>query len=93
MDEVKLVIHFMKRIMSQLWKGRRINQTDIGVVAPYSDQCKAIQWECRQNGFDNISVGSAEVFQGQERPIMIISTVRTDGRLGFVEDPRVNIPN
>lgn len=67
----------------------KVTQSDIGVVTPYKLQCKVIGRECRKNGFTNITIGTAEVFQGQEKPIMIVSTVRTGGRLGFVKDPRV----
>lgn len=52
-----------------------INQIDIGVVAPYKLQCKILAKMRRQNNFNDITVGTAEVFQGQERSIMIISTV------------------
>lgn len=67
----------------------KVTQSDIGVVTPYKLQCKVIARECRKNGFENITIGTAEVFQGQEKPIMIVSTVRTGGKLGFVKDPRV----
>lgn len=36
-----------------------------------------------------ITVGTTETFQGQERTVIIISTMRTDNRLGFVADRRV----
>lgn len=70
-----------------------ITQSDIGVVAPYRLQCKLLGNACRQHNYNDITVGTAEVFQGQERPVMIISTVRTDMTLGFVNDPRVSESN
>lgn len=48
-----------------------IKQSDIGVVAPYKLQCKLLANACRQNGFNDITVGTAEIFQGQERPVMV----------------------
>lgn len=69
--------------------GACVSQTDIGVVSPYKLQCKEITRVCRQNNFQHITIGTAEIFQGQEKPVMIVSTVRTDGKLGFVSDPRV----
>lgn len=39
---------------------------------------------------DGMIISSAESFQRQGRPVIIISTVRT-GELGFVKDPRVSI--
>ena len=41
---------------------------------------------------DDISVSSADGFQGSERDYMVISLVRTGSRLGFSKDPRrVNV--
>lgn len=93
MDEVLMVIHFITKLLSRPWNGREISQSDIGVVCPYSLQCKKIQFECKRCQYDDITIGTAEIFQGQERPIMIVSTVRTDRKLGFVEDPRVSMLN
>lgn len=71
---------------------RIISQTDIGVVTPYKAQCRQITQSCRVLKFNKITIGTAEIFQGQEKPIMIVSTVRcgTQG-LGFVHDKRVRI--
>lgn len=44
---------------------------------------------CVRNGTAEITIGTAEIFQGQERPIIIVSTVRTNEELGFVKDQRV----
>lgn len=67
-----------------------IKQSDIGVVAPYKLQCKLLASACRRLNFNDVTVGTAEIFQGKERPVIIISTVRTHETLGFVNDPRVN---
>lgn len=52
-------------------------------------QCRLLKIECEKIQANEIVIGTAEVFQGQERPIIIISTVRTDEALGFVKDTRV----
>ena len=53
----------------------------------------------RAKGHDSVKVGSVEEFQGQERRIIIISTVRSnptflttdrDYNLGFLDNPKVN---
>lgn len=35
-------------------------------------------------------IGSAEVLQGHERSVVIVSTVRTGKRLGFITDDKVS---
>jgi len=38
--------------------------------------------------FDHINVSTVDGFQGQENDIVIISTVRSDGKIGFLKDKR-----
>lgn len=53
-------------------------------------QCILIAFECRIRGWQNIKVGSAVEFQSLERPVIIISTVRTARtKLGFLDEPKV----
>lgn len=65
-----------------------------GIVTPYRAQCRLICDTLKRHGRDvglgAITIGTAECFQGQERPIIIVSTVRTNGELGFVNSERVN---
>lgn len=61
----------------------------LGIVSPYRAQCRLLKSECARINANEIAIGTAEVFQGQERTIMIISTVRTDADLGFVKNERV----
>lgn len=90
MEEADAVVGYIVRLSRVMLKnGHQLTQQDIGVVTPYSKQVQLIRDECSKKGFSEIMIGSAEVFQGQEKPIMIISTVRTDGLIGFVNNPRV----
>lgn len=57
-----------------------LTQEDIGIVSPYKLQCKIIKQRCEKNNYKDIVIGSAEVFQGQEKTVMIVSTVRSGGR-------------
>ncbi|EPQ53711.1 P-loop containing nucleoside triphosphate hydrolase protein [Gloeophyllum trabeum ATCC 11539] len=74
----------------------RIAHTDIGVITPYHAQCLKIRAALRGVA-DEVKVGSTEEFQGQERRVIIISTVRSSKEyvnydlkhtLGFVANPR-----
>lgn len=86
-----MVIDFIKKLLENCnANGKLLLQKDIGVVSPYKLQCKEITRACRKNNYNEITIGTAEIFQGQEKPVMIVSTVRTNGKLGFVSDPRVN---
>lgn len=91
MEEVHAVIDYIKKLLVLEVKGRKVTQADIGVVVPYKLQSKIIKRICGHIKFDNVTVGTAEVFQGQEKAVMIVTTVRTDGHLGFLTDTRVSI--
>ncbi|KAG4069886.1 hypothetical protein HA402_009593 [Bradysia odoriphaga] len=86
--EVNYVMEFVAKLMQSTTY--TIHECDIGIVSPYRLQCNIIRKRCQRNGYGNILVGSAEQFQGQERKIMIISTVRSgSGKLGdFVKNPQ-----
>lgn len=93
--EVNAVIECINKLLSTKYLPnnlpKRLTQNDIGVVTPYKMQRRKISQACRDLKFDEITVGTAEVFQGQEKPVMIISTVRSGGdrRLQFVNNDRV----
>lgn len=89
-DEIVKIIKELLPPYSRKNRLRQISQSDIGVVTPYRKQCFKIQQKCRHLNLDEVTVGTAEIFQGREKPVMIISTVRTDGQLGFVNEPRVS---
>lgn len=91
-DEVKRTIKNLLPPNSTRNRLRQINQIDIGVVTPYRKQSQMLVKEFRYFNFDQILVGTAEIFQGKEKPIMIVSTVRSSGSgLGFVAEWRVCI--
>lgn len=69
--------------------GKILLQSDIGVLSPYSQQCSEIRDSLCKRGYKEITVGSAEIFQGQQRPVVIVSTVRTGDNIGFVENEKV----
>lgn len=73
-DEVNMVMEFIQMLLSE--DKYKITQSDIGVVSPYKLQCKKIQENCDKRNFKEVTIGTAEVFQGQERKVMIMSTVR-----------------
>ena len=61
-----------------------LSEDDIGIISPYADQVKIIQDKTP------VEVKTVDGFQGREKEIIIISTVRSneDGNIGFLRDLR-----
>ena len=61
-----------------------ISEDDIGIISPYADQVKIIQEKTP------VEVKTVDGFQGREKEIIIISTVRSNdhGNIGFLRDLR-----
>lgn len=82
--ECEEVVQYVKYLL------QRMRQKDIGVASPYNGQVNLLREKL--NNFKDISIGTAEFFQGREKPVMIISTVKTHARKHsdfFFSDPRV----
>jgi len=101
-QEASIVNAYVKKIMET--KKNRVEPKDIGIIAPYRKQVEKIRKALeKQNNpaLRHIKVGSVEEFQGQERRVVIISTVRSDPehishdikhQLGFLTNPkRMNV--
>ncbi len=61
-----------------------VDESDIGIISPYADQVKIIQ------SMTPVEVKTVDGFQGREKEIIIISTVRSNdhGNIGFLKDLR-----
>ena len=61
-----------------------LEESDIGIISPYADQVKIIQDKTP------VEVKTVDGFQGREKEIIIISTVRSNenGNIGFLSDLR-----
>lgn len=89
--EIELVLKYTEKLLNNGINGQAIKQTDIGVLTPYRKQFQKIRAYFQQRGWNLIECGSTEQFQGQERKVIIISTVRSKLRtIGFLNNPRVN---
>lgn len=54
-------------------------------------QCAYIEDACRKKGWRDIMISSVELFQGKEKKIIIVSTVRSQSdNIGFLNNFRVN---
>ncbi|XP_065080260.1 putative helicase MOV-10 [Ochlerotatus camptorhynchus] len=91
--EIELVEFYIRKILSNGINKRAIPQHSIGVISPYKKQCIKLKQMCQRHGWNEIDVGSVEAFQGREKPIMILTTVRsgTTG-VGFLSNvKRLNV--
>uniref|UniRef100_A0AAR2L8C5 RNA helicase n=1 Tax=Pygocentrus nattereri TaxID=42514 RepID=A0AAR2L8C5_PYGNA len=105
--EITKVIDYLKKLLlSQGKKGiGKISPKDIGIITPYRKQVeklrKAIKTCDRElrvyQNIEELKVGSVEEFQGQERRVIIVSTVRscndyikmdTDFNIGFLNNEK-----
>nr|XP_026497854.1 probable RNA helicase armi [Vanessa tameamea] len=76
---------------------RHITADEIGIITPYLAQVKYLRVLFNSMGLPIPKIGTVEDFQGQERPIILISTVRSSESLleedskqalGFVGNPK-----
>ncbi|GAB0097443.1 hypothetical protein DMENIID0001_130800 [Sergentomyia squamirostris] len=92
--EVTEVIAYIERLLGVGKIGDKvITQKCIGVISPYKKQCQKIERECSNRKWKDIAIGSVDLFQGQEKPIIIFSTVRSNTEtVGFLNNPkRLNV--
>lgn len=81
-EEVKVVVNYVVSLLQgKCGRGVQIRGKDIGIVSPYRKQVLKIRSALESRGVHEVTVGSTEEFQGQERLVMIISTVRSDKNL------------
>uniref|UniRef100_A0A8C5DKF1 RNA helicase n=1 Tax=Gouania willdenowi TaxID=441366 RepID=A0A8C5DKF1_GOUWI len=104
--EVEVLMDYVKKLMQTNGKKGMgtISPRDIGIIAPYRKQVQKIRKglekvgkDLRLNNMDAVKVGSVEEFQGQERRVIMVSTVRSSTdylqmdqkfHLGFVKNEK-----
>ena len=101
-DEVKVVLKYVSKIL----ECKHVTKSDIGIVTPYKQQEKLIRKRLVVRGLTSnntsiksrngkaksgIEIGSVEKYQGNEKKVMIFSTVKSkknSNELGFVADAK-----
>jgi len=75
------------KVRAALLKGRCVHHEDIGILTWYDAQNKYL---CKNFDMSDSTVANVDGFQGSERSVMILSTVRTSksGNIGFTKEPR-----
>ncbi|ETW75760.1 hypothetical protein HETIRDRAFT_390120 [Heterobasidion irregulare TC 32-1] len=91
-EEISLVKKYCRDLVGD--RERRVEAAEIGVISPYRMQVRAIRRSLKEENLGDVTVGSVEQFQGQERRVIIFSTVRSNTKTterksaGFIGDPR-----
>lgn len=88
-DEIRLVAKTVDVLLSvdeETSREHRIGTHQIGIITMYQSQVQKLK-NVLKNG---IKVSTVDGFQGQERDVIVVSTVRCNARgaLGFSDDPR-----
>ncbi|CAK1583464.1 unnamed protein product [Parnassius mnemosyne] len=84
---------YIKKYVTKLLNTHGVKEEDIGIIATYSSQVVLIK-EWVQKHHLNIDVETVDAFQGQEKRVILISTVRGQGKqrtnvkLGFITDEK-----
>ncbi|NXP01025.1 SDE3 helicase, partial [Certhia brachydactyla] len=109
--EIEVLVHYLKKLLQSQGKGScpTVSPKEIGIISPYRKQVEKIRKAITSLDPDlrklpdisQLKVGSVEEFQGQERQVILISTVRSCStylqfdqtfRLGFLKNPkRLNV--
>jgi helicase MOV-10 len=74
-DEVIAVRDVVIRILEL--KGAGLTSADIGIISPYMRQVGKIRHALKAAGVNDVRVGTVESFQGGERQVIVLSTVRS----------------
>ena len=92
-EEIFIVVNYAE----QLIKSGGVDEDDIGIITPYRRQVQKLIWRLGERNMQDVMVGTTEEFQGQERKVIILSTVRSSPeyvsldrkhRLGFLADAK-----
>jgi len=94
-EEAAVVLQYVKDLKDA--RGINVLPSQIGIISPYRKQVQKIWTLLNKANITDVKVGSVEEFQGQERRVIIISTVRSSQeylqldaqfKLGFLKNPK-----
>lgn len=89
--EIIIVKFYVDLLMKTKIGDKNVDEFDIGIVSPYKAQLSKLHETFKD--MKNIEIGTAEYFQGREKRIIIISTVRSQKSVGFLKSEKVSNDN
>lgn len=88
--EIKMVCFYVNLLLKTGVAGIAVTPQDIGIVSPYKAQLNLLKREMRHE--PDVEIGTAEYYQGREKKIIIISTVKSRSYVGFLKsEKRLNV--
>lgn len=90
--EVNLVKMYVDLLLIDGINGKRVLQTDIGIISPYCAQRDRMR-EQFEAEYPKLEIGTVDSYQGREKKIIILSTVRSGTKhVGFLRNvKRLNV--
>lgn len=91
LKEIDMVLEYIEKLLRFGVNDKSIAPTDIGVLTPYRTQSIKLRKEINDRMWNDIEVGSVEQYQGREKKVIILTTVRSNtNNVGFLNNPKVN---
>lgn len=88
--EIEMVRFYVDLLLKAGINDGSVTPGDIGIVSPYKAQLNMLKTALRH--VKNIEIGTAEYYQGREKKIIIISTVKSQNSVGFLSsEKRLNV--
>lgn len=89
-------MHYVNTLLETKFANCKITAKDIGIITPFKRQQLDIARQLAAKRLEDVTVGTVEIFQGQEKRVIILSAVRSktfqhDGKehIGFLSNPKV----
>lgn len=90
--EINIVNGYIMALVMLGINGQKVEQSDIGIITPYRAQRERLH-EQFKSSYPKIEIGTVDAFQGREKRIIILSTVRSRTKhVGFLRnEKRLNV--
>lgn len=100
-EELNVAVQYIKRLLMMKLNDHQIRPCNIGIITLFSLQNKKVQEKLKRESITGVEVGTVELFQGREKDIIILSSVRSKvftlngvltRHIGFLQNPkRLNV--
>lgn len=88
--EIEMVRFYVELLLRHGINGVKVTADDIGIVSPYKAQLNMLKNALGH--IRSVEIGTAEYYQGREKKIIIISTVKSQASVGFLSsEKRLNV--